>query len=410
MRSRRLVLLTAVTLVLLLAGGAYAKTTLTFWNGFTGPDRPVVESLVQQFNDENPDIEIEMDIMPWDSFMQKLMPSYIVGKGPDIAGLGAELLPRLVEAGVLAPIDDLFTETSVPRDVLAPFAVDAATYKGKLYGTPMSSFALLMYYNKDHFTAAGLAPEAPNNWDEWMQAAIKLSNPPQQYGMVLPTKESPAVWPLLMWSNGGGILGEDGEVLIDSKETKEAVSFWADAVHKHEISPVGLIGPETDKLFQTGKASMHIVGPWMTAGFTEAGINYDVAPIPEGPKTRATAGGVTSMAVSKQAGADPEKRKAVYRFLEFWNSEESQIKWALGAGFPPNRIDIADSPEIMAHPWVPKFAAGLTYAQGYLVGTPKFSEIESDVYEPAMESILLGKQTVEAALDEAGQKLRELVK
>jgi multiple sugar transport system substrate-binding protein len=410
MRNRRLMLLMAVALVFLLAGSAFAKVKLTFWNGFTGPDRPVVEALVAQFNEENPDIEIEMDIMPWDTFMQKLLPSYIVGQGPDIAGLGAELLPRLVDAGVLAPIDDVFTETNLTREMLAPFAVDAATYKGHLYGTPMSNFALLMYYNIDHFTAAGLAPEAPTNWDEWLEAAIKLSNPPQQYGFVMPTKQAPAVWHLLMWSNGGGILGDNGEVLIDSAESKEAVKFWADAVLKHEISPIGLTGPETDKVFQTGKASMHIVGPWMTTGFTEAGLNYDVAPIPEGPVTRATVGGVTSMAISKQAGEDPVKRQAVYRFLEFWNSEEAQIKWALGANFPPNRIDIADNPEILAHPWVPKFTAGLAYARGHLVGTPHASEIESDIYDTAIEYILLGRKSVDDALNEAGQKLRDLLK
>src|SRR4051794_21759865 len=31
------------------AGAGGAKTSLTFWNGFTGPDRPAVEGLVDQF-------------------------------------------------------------------------------------------------------------------------------------------------------------------------------------------------------------------------------------------------------------------------------------------------------------------------------------------------------------------------
>jgi len=40
------------------------KKVITFWNGFTGPDRPALEELVKKFNETNSGIEIKMDIMP----------------------------------------------------------------------------------------------------------------------------------------------------------------------------------------------------------------------------------------------------------------------------------------------------------------------------------------------------------
>src|SRR4051812_49400087 len=54
-----------------LAGAARAEDVqLTFWNGFTGPDRPAIEEITKKFSDANPGITVTMDIMPWDSLMQ----------------------------------------------------------------------------------------------------------------------------------------------------------------------------------------------------------------------------------------------------------------------------------------------------------------------------------------------------
>ena len=35
-------------------------TTITFWNGFTGPDRPALEKVVKAFNDSHPTMKVEM--------------------------------------------------------------------------------------------------------------------------------------------------------------------------------------------------------------------------------------------------------------------------------------------------------------------------------------------------------------
>ena len=247
-----------------------------------GTDRAVLESLVAEFNESQSEIEIVMDIQPWDSLFQKLLPSLVIGSGPDIAAFASENIPQYAAAGVLSPVDDFYAGDYLDVDKLVPAAVENGIFDGKHYGVPMDFATLLMYYNKDHFAAAGLPEEPPKNWDEFKEYLLKLTNAPEQYGLAIAVKETIPMWPILLWGNGGGILTRDGEVLIDSAETKEAMKFWADLVMNHKVSPIGLTGAEADKLFQSGKASIEIVGPWMTNGFTEAGLNYDVAPVPEG--------------------------------------------------------------------------------------------------------------------------------
>src|SRR5207249_354823 len=53
-----------------MTGGPSA--TLTYWNGFTASDRPVMENNVAVFNATHPNIQIKMDIQPWDTIFQKL--------------------------------------------------------------------------------------------------------------------------------------------------------------------------------------------------------------------------------------------------------------------------------------------------------------------------------------------------
>ena len=56
------------------------KTVITFWNGFTGSDKDTLEALVQKYNDTNDkNIEVQMNIMPWDSLYQKLATVLPVG-------------------------------------------------------------------------------------------------------------------------------------------------------------------------------------------------------------------------------------------------------------------------------------------------------------------------------------------
>ncbi|NMB13031.1 MAG: ABC transporter substrate-binding protein, partial [Firmicutes bacterium] len=394
----------------LCGGPAAAKTTLTFWNGFTGPDRPVLEQLVAEFNEANPDIEIKMDIQPWDTLFQKLMTAYVVGKGPDIAAFATENIPQYASAGVLAPLDDIYESGQLDPTVLVPAILENVKYEDKSYAVPMNFATLLLYYNKDHFAKAGLPTDPPKTWDEFKEYILTLTNPPERYGLAIAARETIPMWPILIWGNGGEILTRDGQVLIDSPETKEAMHFWTEIVRDKKASPIGLTGAEADKLFQTGKASMEMVGPWMTSGFTAAGLNYDVAPVPAGPKRQVTLGTSVAMVISKPAAADTQKKAAAYKFFEFWNSREAQVKWALGSGFPPTRTDLLDDPRIMEDPWVSKFAAAADQAHFYLQGTDKFRAIETDVLVPAIEAILLGRQDVDTALDDAGAQLRALIK
>ena len=383
------------------------KVTLTFWNGFTGPDRPAVEEITNRFNAANPDTQVQMDIQPWDTLMQKLLSTMATGTGPDVIGVNFGHLPRYAESGYVLDLTPYMKAgTDLDPANWPPALVELLKFDGKFYAAPMNYATLMMYYNKDMFEAAGLDPEnPPADWDAWIDALKKLSKPDSgQYGMAIGEFQTIPNWPIFIWANGGDII-RDGKSALTDPKTVEALKTWTDLVKESKISPTGLTGAESDKLFQTQKAAMGITGPWMTNGFTEAGINYDVAPIPTGPGGPVTLADTVVMMVNKAS----KHTEAAVKFVEHWNSKESQLYFATQTGFPPARTDLAEDPALAENPWSPKFASVAPVSKFYLGGQVNFAQIDTEVFVPMIQSILLGKQSVEDATKEADQKLNALL-
>ncbi|HET8893346.1 MAG TPA: ABC transporter substrate-binding protein [Gaiellaceae bacterium] len=371
------------------AAAARKVTTIQFWNGFTGPDRPTVEAIVKQFNDTHPNTQVNMTIMPWDVFYQKLLPSWASGTGPELVAISdSGQIPQYANQGVLAPLDDIYSSGSLQTNTLVKAAVEADKYNGHYYGVPMTFFSILLYWNKTMFHKAGLIGP-PKTWAQWQQDAVKLTlgkgSRPTQYGLALGDHQTVPVWPVLLWGNGGGVVSPDGaHSLLDTPASVQAVQQWANLIINKHISPIGLAGADADKLFLSKKAAMEVNGPWMTDGAKSAGINFGLAMVPAGPKRSVTLGGSTVLAVNAKVG--PDAKAAAEAFIEYWNSKQSQITYSVGAGFPPTRTDVTAS-DLSKNPYVAAFSHYASLAQFYLTNVNNFSAVNGEIFEPTIQKI-----------------------
>jgi multiple sugar transport system substrate-binding protein len=397
------------------AGGPSKKVTLTFWNGFTGPDRPALEELVKRFNASQDKVTINMTVMPWDVFFQKLLPAYAAKKGPDIAAMDTVQLPQYADKGVFADLEDLYGDSSFPADQLVQSATDATKWDDKHYAVPMNFTTLLLYWNKDMFKQAGLDPQTPPaTWQEWQDAAKKLTidkngdGKPEQYGLALADHETIPMWPILVWGNGGDVVKDGNEAMLDDPKTIEAVTTWSDLIKNDHISPIGLGGADADKLFQSKKAAMEVVGPWMTTGFKDAGIDFGLGMVPAGPEQQVTLGTSVAMALSAQSAADGDKKAAAYQWFKYWNSAESQAYWAVHSGFPPTRTDIP-AEKLSENPWVAEFGKYADKSQFYLTGVKDYAKVNTDVWEPTIQKIENGRGSADQLLKDADGKIQQVL-
>ncbi len=398
------------------AGGAQeaemgGAQEVVFWNGYTGPDRPVLEELVEKYNASQSDVHIKMEIMPWDTLFQKLMPAMIAGNAPDLIAMSVGRYSEYAEAGKLASLEDFANSSSVlDIDNLVPGMVSAGKFEGEQYAMPMAFAAMVMYYNKTMFTEAGLDAENPPETlaelqDAWKKLTKKdASGNITQYAQAVGVKATVPMIPVFMWMYGADYIA-DGKSMLDSPEAVKAMSMIQDAFEAG-LSPVGLTGQEADNLFAAGKAAIEFNGPWAINGFRGAGIDLGIAEVPSGPKGRKTWGGDTVLTITK----DSKVKEAAWDFIEYWNSTETQRTWALKVGFPPTRTDMADDTALLeGNPDIITFLNSASYAELFMAEYPKAGRIDAEVLVPLYEAVTRSTQSPAAALKEADAALNALL-
>ena len=199
------------------------------------------------------------------------------------------------------------------------------------------------------------------------------------------------MWPILQWLDGGDIVGDDGCSVLDSDADIESLTTWSQLV-LDGVAPVGLTGAESDALFSAGQAAMQLNGPWAAPGYTDAGIDLGIAPVPTGVDGDVTLGSTVPLAISAKTAHPAEAQE----FLAWWTGKDAQKQFALASGFPPVRTDLADDAELAANPVVTAFASALPSARLYLIGVPSAPEVDSEAYVPLIGEITRGADVAES--------------
>ena len=104
------------------SGKENKKTKISFWNGFTGPDGQTMWQIIKKFEQDFPQYEVEMEIIPWSTYFDKLMVSLGSGKPPDVFILHENELLNYVQQDAIRSLDNLVSgERGIPvSDCLAP--------------------------------------------------------------------------------------------------------------------------------------------------------------------------------------------------------------------------------------------------------------------------------------------------
>lgn len=387
-----------------------AKGPMTFWNGFTASDRQYIVDIVNRWNKNNPKSKVDMTIEPWDTEYGKLPTSLATGQGPDLPAMDVELLPTYTHSKVLEPVDGVWHGHGMKKSMFPKSYIESATIQGHFWALPMTIEPIMLYYNKKMFSDAGITGP-PSTMDDLFKIAIELTkvgSNGQQYGFVMADNAVTSWWTIIAYAYGGGLISSNGKKsLLDDPNTIKAWQTWADAQKQHKISPVGLSGADGDQLIQTSKGAMEMSGPWLTAGFTQAGLDFDVAPIPVGPAGHSiTLGGASVIPLAKSSASKKEEAEA---FMAFFNSKWAQILYAKGAGGAPSRVDLLSDLKTISNPYPAKFAAVQASARVELPGTRVYNEIMTNVVTPAVQAVIRGAD-VKSTLKKAADDMNDLLK
>ena len=315
-----------VALGAMLAAGSAQADTVRFWFHFDNPENPMAD-LVKKFEAANPDIKIEAENVPWNSYYDQLYTSLVGGNAPDAAMVKLFAQPRLAEMGALEPIGERIDAWAGKADLLDNLLELNKGADGNQYYLPIQYVVLYLYYRADLFEEAGLKP--PATCEDFRDAAIKLTKAPDTYGFGL--RGGKGGWD--QW--GAFVLSQGAELKAGGLTSDKAVAanqWLIDLFQKDKVIPPSAPNDgfqEITGAFKSGKTAMTIHHIGSSNDMVKAlGDKVSAVPVPECGGGRWTSYGDESLAIFSSSQA----KDSAWKWISFLAEGENNVAFNKATG------------------------------------------------------------------------------
>ncbi|OGC77494.1 MAG: hypothetical protein A2145_03785 [candidate division Zixibacteria bacterium RBG_16_40_9] len=407
--SRKLSLYLAIFLLIFSCSRPKSdKINLQFWQFWTDPQvKPTVLKLIQKFEQENPDIKLELTDLTWANGHEKIVVAFASNSAPDVLELGSDWVPEFSSQNVLL---DLTSAVDSIKDRYRMW--EPGIFGENIFAFPWILDTRVLFYNKDLMKKAGLDPDhPPQTWSKLLSYAKKTNQPQRQkYGFGANAAERHRLYKKFLpflWGNDGKILSDDNSTcLINSKEVVDALKFYI------ELTKFGLLDTQRrlDEAFMQGKIGFLISGGWLLREIQKnnLSLNFGVTLMPKPDINRGTpasfAGG-EFLVINKKTKYPQETLKWI-RFLTRLDNCLELCK-AIGTPSPSDTAAIYDT-YYQNNPYLKIFQEQLKYSFSP-PATPKWVYIEEKI-EKAIEEAMYGRKTPQQALEDAKKEIDKLMK
>jgi len=357
----------------------------------------------------------------------------------DIVLLPSEWIAELAEGNLLESLDEYMADSPLPlhpdkNDWASPGMVEGYKYKSKLYGLPIYSDTILLFYRTDMFKQYGIVDsegnaKPPETWEEYLEVAKKLTVDTDNdgkidiYGGTIYGKLPESIaWDYInyLWSFGAEILDENYCPIINNKEGIDSLEYFVNLYRLYKVVPPGSPTyeyPEVDMAFKEGKVAMAIHWNAAYRGFLDPEQSPKIQDkwaatvlpgrlMPDGTILRKTIGHVWGFAMD----ASSKNKKEAYTALVYFTGKEGIMNWAQGPmGILGNsKAVLADSQIFAAHPEASLLDEAFKYVQLW----PNTTITHDIILAIALEAseALAGTKTPQEALDDCATKIDKLTK
>ncbi len=271
----------------------------------TGPVRltftswvPGVEQAVALWNQQNPNVQVETQSVPAGNAgtYSNLFNQLRANTAPDLSQVEYDSLASFrLQNGLrdisqcpgVADARSQFVEWTWPQVQLGDQGV---------YAVPQDTGPMAMFYRKDLFDAAGIAP--PTTWEEYYQAAqrLKAANPDVR---ITHFPQQDANWFTgLLWQNQARLFSLEGgqvAVSVDSDRSRQVADYWQRMIDEQLVA-TNLQGfsPDLYAAWNNGTVATWISAAWGYSTIRDNAAatsgNWAVAPMPQWTAGDARAG------------------------------------------------------------------------------------------------------------------------
>lgn len=396
------------------ADGESTTIRYAFWG--VPEEVEVQEQLKAAFEEQNPDITVELDhVSDAGAFASNMLTQIAGGNAPDVFYLGEATVASFAHRGVLADLMPYVERDGIDLEQYVDATVQPLVNENnEMYAFPKDNTAMMVYYNKRLFDEAGVEyPSSDWTWEDMRAAAealtIRENGQIRQYGI-----DYGAGWTTYMptaYSNGGSLFNEDFTASTYSDPaTAEAIQMIADlwlkepavAPSPEAFADMGLNGTD---LFLSGRLAMQLNGRWNAFFIRDLEDEWGVAPMPtiKEPKS-------ASLFVTLAVPENSKNKDAAWEFVKFVVSEEGQrINSPTGLGLPVIEELLNDGSTWLLEDESPEnadvYLESLTERAEPFPFHPQWSETIDEIAARELDAVWRG----EATAAEAGERIDQQI-
>ncbi|MUL43746.1 sugar ABC transporter substrate-binding protein [Streptomonospora sp. PA3] len=280
---------------------------------------PTLKQVVKDFEAKHEGVDVELvNAGTGPDQYSALQNAIKAGSGvPDVAQIEYFALSQFAVAESVADLSSFGAADLDGTFSTGPW--NSVNLSGGVYGVPMDSGPMALFYNKDIFDEHGI--EVPTTWEEYVEAGRRLQEADSDVYITNDTGE-PGLATSLIWQAGGKPYRVDGtDVTVDFTDEGSTAyaQTWQQLIDEDLVAP---INSWTDEWFQAmadGTIATIPAGAWMPANLessvAEGSGSWRAAPLPqweEGASASAENGG-SSLTVPEAS----QNKALAYAFIEY---------------------------------------------------------------------------------------------
>jgi len=420
MRQRRPFLFLAsigtLLMLLLAACGGSSSTptptgpvTITYWYTEDTGETPVVLQLIQQFQQQNPNIKVNAQYVAFGQTQSKFSTAAQSNTAPDVLRSDVGWVTQFASLKYLLPIDSMVSQSDLSDYLPAPLNYDK--YNGHLYGLPQVTDFLALLYNKALLAKAGIT-SPPATMADFEADALKIEQSKAAKYAFETSGASYFALPFL-WAFGGGMIDNSNNILVNNSGSIAGLNFLLKLQNVDKVMP-----PKVDFAngynnmtndFKSGTTAMIFQGPWQVSDILTGSAfinktNLGIAGIPNGPN------GATGSPVGGQSYviyAGTQHPNEAYKFISFMSSSANQIAIAKANHTLPTRQSAYQDPAVSSDAVISGYYAIRSTAVNRPI-IPQGGQLFND-FDPNIQAALAGAKTPADALNAVAAKWKALL-
>lgn len=379
------------------------------WSGEEDSTKGIIDDMINSYNEKGGS-QVSWTGWPWADTQQQLIIRNQGSEVLDIAQVDIGMFGALSEMDILVDMNEIMGEDYLSENY-DPAALEVGQVNGKQLGMPWSIASIGMLYNPSLLAKVGYTepPKTIAEFEDCMQKLKEYDPEIIPYGIATKEGTMATDFQPWLWTFGGSILDENGQVTIDNDASVEATTWYKGLIDK-DYMQMNVTRFDARQLFAQDKIAFYddaisARGVAVSNGLAEEDLTDKIQPmerpvLKEGDTPQSAMWGHLLVVFKKS-----EHQEQAADFIKHVVNEEQALKYLESNGMLPVLNTALNSEAVTSDAWASKWVSITKSGRKLEFATMSNGGELNNVLVEELQSVLIGDKEITDALASAKTRL-----